>query len=268
MGRAIYFVMRQVALVGLAVIAYFGVRGLTEGDLARARDNAGRLLDLEQLLRVDFELEIQQSLTQYEWLVTAANWVYIWGHWPVVIGTLVWLAIAHREVFYELRNAMFISGAIGLLIFSFYAVAPPRLFAMEYIDTVTIRSISYRVLQPPQFVNKYAAFPSLHVGWNLLVGVAWAKATKSRWMTGLAILMPSAMAFSVVATANHWTLDVVFGAAVALSGLYLERLRQRHSPAMAKPVPAVEKPRSVQPYPAATGGDRLVSVPVKKQSTQ
>lgn len=125
---------------------------------------------------------------------------------------------------------MFISGGIGLIIFALYAVTPPRLLAPEYVDTVTLRSISYRVLQPPSLVNKYAAVPSLHFGWNLLVGLAWRTVGTSRLLTGASVVMPLAMGFAVVATANHWTFDVIAGAAVALSGLALERLRQRYWP--------------------------------------
>ncbi|MDH3678484.1 MAG: phosphatase PAP2 family protein [Acidimicrobiia bacterium] len=225
MRHTIVFIARQVVLIGLAALAYFGVRGLTEGDVDRANRNAERLLDVERTLSVDIERGLQDALLTNQWLVDIANWIYIWGHWPVVATTLVWLAIARRRDFYQLRNAMFISGAIGLVIYASFAVAPPRLFSIDYVDTVTENSVSYRLLQPPSLVNKYAAVPSLHFGWNLLVGLAWHNAGRSILATGAAVTMPLAMAFAVVATANHWTLDVIACAVVALSGLALERTR-------------------------------------------
>ncbi len=80
--------------------------------------------------------------------------------------------------------------------------------------------------------------PSLHFGWNLLVGIVLFGTTRSRVVRAFAVVMPLAMAASVVATANHWVLDVVIGAAVVLVGFLLARtlaarpleVRLRHRP--------------------------------------
>jgi hypothetical protein len=219
--------LRQAVLVTAAVLAYFGIRGLTEGDVAVADSNARRVLDLELTLGLDLERGMQDLVLRNGLLIDLANWVYIWGHWPVLIGTLVWLVLAHRDGFYELRNAIFISGAIGLVIFALFPVSPPRLLSQEYVDTVTEQSNAYRVLQPPGLINKYAAVPSLHFGWNLLVGIYWYR-LGSRWPSRVAAFaVPTAMALAVVATANHWVIDTIAGAVVALTGLALERRRRR-----------------------------------------
>lgn len=218
---------KQLTLFLGAVFTYFGVRGITEGAQATANRNADRVLSLERSLRVDFEDQLQAWLLDSQQIVDIANWIYIWLHWPVIAATLVWLVFRHREGFFELRNAIFISGFIGFFIFALFPVAPPRLFGTDYVDTVTEHSKAYRVLQPPGLVNKFAAVPSLHFGWNLLVAIAWYKARLTRSMLLASILMSIGMAFAVVATANHWTLDVVAGGAVALTGLAMERIRQR-----------------------------------------
>jgi hypothetical protein len=230
MGARLALLARQFALVAGAALAYFGVRGLTEGKVGRAEENAAHLLRLERFLGIDVEHGLQHLLFDTDVLITLANWVYIWMHWPVVAITLFWLLFRHRDDYELLRNAMFISGAIGLIIFATFPVAPPRLFGLEYVDTVTEQSHSYRVLQPPALVNKYAAVPSLHFGWNLLVGITWARVGGTwRWRAA-GIVMPIAMAWAVVATANHWVLDVFVGGLVALSGLGLEHLRRRSLP--------------------------------------
>lgn len=95
-----------------------------------------------------------------------SNWVYIYGHWPVIGITLVWLFLRAPDDYRLLRNAMFVSGAIGLVLFALFPVSPPRFGVLELVDTVTERSDSYRALQPPGLINRYAAFPSLHFGWN------------------------------------------------------------------------------------------------------
>jgi hypothetical protein len=224
--------LRQAALVVGAALAYFGVRGLTEGAVARADRNADLVLQLERSIGLDQEQELQDLVLDHEVWVTVANWVYIWLHWPVIALTLLWLLFAHRRDYFELRNAIFISGAIGLVIFATFPVTPPRLFGLDYVDTVTERSNSYRVLQPPSLVNKYAAVPSLHFGWNLIVGITWWRVGRTLPWRIAAVAMPIAMGWAVVATANHWVTDVVIGGTIALTGLAIERawvLRRRRT---------------------------------------
>jgi membrane-associated phospholipid phosphatase len=82
------------------------------------------------------------------------------------------------------------------------------------VDTVTVSSHAYRVLQPPMFTNQYAAVPSLHVGWDLLMGLAIAVAARRLWVRLLGVVMPVAMAIAVVLTANHYVVDAIAGAAL------------------------------------------------------
>ena len=158
-SRTLSFVMRQIVIVVGAIVGYFGVRGLTEGNVATAERNAGWVLDVERWLGIAFERGLQESILASELVVNLANWVYIWMHWPVLVATLIWLIVVDREEYVELRNAMIISGVIGLFIFATFPVAPPRLLGLDYVDTVTERSHAYRVLQPPSFTNAYAAAP-------------------------------------------------------------------------------------------------------------
>ena len=204
--------------MALAVGFYFGVRGLTAGSPATAVRHAADVLALEAQLGLDVEHGLQAALLHQESLTTLANWVYIWGHWPVIVATLVWLAMHHRPVFRQLRDAMLVSGLLGLCVYTTYPVAPPRLAGMDMVDTVAEQSGAYRVLQPPAFVNQYAAMPSLHVGWDLLVGLAVVAAAGTLAVRALGAAMPLLMAGAVVLTANHYVLDVVAGAALGLVG--------------------------------------------------
>lgn len=212
--------LQQVVLVGGAILLYFAVRGVTERQASTAFGNARSVLAFETRLLVDIELTAQQWVLEHDSVITAANWVYIWGHWPVIITTLIWLFTRHRDDYLLLRNALFISGAIGLVIFVTYPVAPPRLLP-GFVDTVTERSISYRVLQPPALVNKYAAVPSLHFGWNLLTGIVLYRVAHNRMIELYAILGPVLMGLAVVLTANHFVLDAVVGGVVSAIGLVL-----------------------------------------------
>jgi hypothetical protein len=211
----------QFVLVLLAALLYFAVRGTTEGDPSVAVRHAHDLLGFERHIGLDLEAGAQHAVLSHHSLVTLANWVYMWGHWPVIATTLVVLYIHDRRRYVVLRNAMFASGAFGLVIFATWPVAPPRLLpaANGYVDTVTKWSDSYRVLQPPALVNKFAAMPSLHVGWNLLVGIALWHAFRRPIIRVFAVASPVLMSLAVVVTANHSVLDGVAGMALALVGL-------------------------------------------------
>jgi membrane-associated phospholipid phosphatase len=226
------WIASQAAIVAVGVFCYFQVRGLTNADPAVANHHAGRVAELERWLGVDVEVAMQARVLVRPWLVTAANWVYIWGHWPVIIATMAWLAWRHRAHFLRLRDAMLTSGALGLVVFVLFPVAPPRLVENDLVDTVTLHSQSYRLLQPPNFTNQYAAMPSLHAGWDLLVGISIATATTWVVIRVLASLLPLLMSFAVVATANHYVVDVVAGVLFALAGyavaVVLERRRTRN----------------------------------------
>jgi hypothetical protein len=219
LSKQALWVLRQFGAVLLGVFVYFRVRGLTSARPSVALDHAHDVLAFEKGLNLDQEHRLQIIATSHDWVTDVANWIYIWGHWPVIIVVMVWLAIRHRLVFLRLRNAMFVSGVIGLVIFATYPVAPPRLTMLGYVDTVTERSEAYRYLQPPAFVNPYAAMPSLHVGWDLLVGIAVATAAGSMVLRWIGCLMPVLMALAVVLTANHYLIDGIAGAALALLGL-------------------------------------------------
>jgi len=221
----------QSALVGLLVCIYFGVRGLTVGSVEDALDHAHDITALEARLHLDVEEALQTPASHSETIVTIANWVYIWGHWPIIIVTMLWLMRWHTDVFRRLRDAMALSGVIGMVVYATYPVAPPRLAGLGLIDTVSENSRAYRVLQPPAFVNQYAAMPSLHAGWDLLVGISIVTVASTAVLRVIGCALPALMAVAVVLTANHYVLDVIAGVALVLVAhaavLALERSRER-----------------------------------------
>jgi membrane-associated phospholipid phosphatase len=137
-----------------------------------------------------------------------------------VVGTLTWLFVRHREMFPVFRTAMIVSGLVGFVFFFLFPMAPPRLVdGLGVVDTVTMHSEAYRVLQPPSLTNQFAAMPSLHVGWNLLMGIAIVSMTTNRFWKVFGVLMPLAMYLATILTANHYFVDGIVGSALALAGL-------------------------------------------------
>ncbi|MEU4392755.1 phosphatase PAP2 family protein [Kribbella sp. NPDC023855] len=213
-------IAREAGLITSAVILYFVVRGLIDGRVAIAFGNADRVIGLERWAGIFVEPQLQAATTDHSWLVETLNAIYIYGHWPVVVITLAWLLLRHRDEYARFRNAILVSGAIGLVIFAAFPVAPPRFLPeFGFVDTVTENSSAYRVLQPPAFVNQYAAVPSLHFGWNLLMGIAWASLAGSAAARLFGVVMPVLMLAAIVLTANHYLVDGIAGGTIALIGL-------------------------------------------------
>ncbi len=216
-------VMREFLLALAGVLLYFGVRGLMSRSAGAAVDNANDIVRLETSLRFYWEPAWQGLIVNSQALIALANWAYIYLHWPVISAVALWLFLRHRTEYFAYRNAFVISGAIGLTLFVLYPVAPPRLAGLGLTDTVTAHSNAYRVLQPPAFVNQYAAFPSLHFGWNLLIGLAIYENARWRLIRVMGLVLPAIMLFAIIATANHFLIDALAGGILSLGALAAAR---------------------------------------------
>ncbi len=212
----------ELSLILPAYFSYHLVRGAVNGRVDDAFVNASKLIHVEQILGIFWEVPLQRLILNHQLLIDLFNGIYIWGHIPVIGALAIWIFAFRRDVFARYRNAFLISGAIGLVFFIALPVAPPRFLGeVGFVDTVTLHDTAYRVLQPPALVNQYAALPSLHFGWNLLMGLAVFETTRSWLPRAFAVFMPTLMLSGIIFTANHYILDAVLGAAVALAALWI-----------------------------------------------
>jgi hypothetical protein len=222
----------QFLLIAGAYAAYRTVRILTEADRARALGHADDVLRLERWAHLDWERGAQALTLRHRSVIDLCNVLYTWLFWPTVIGALVVLYVADRARYRVYRNALFVSGTIGLLVFAVFPLAPPRMLP-GYVDTVAVFSQQDGLAHPTSFTNQYAAMPSFHVGWTVLAGLALLPLAR-RTLTRVALLAPGAAMFvTVVVTANHYVVDGIVGVAVAAAGLGLatalcRRSRERH----------------------------------------
>ena len=214
-GRLLFEVMFIVP----AYAAYQLVRGSVGGDAGAAFDNASRLIHVERKLGIFHEAFLQQLILPKDWMVDLWNYVYIYGHLPVIIVVAVWLYTSHRQNYAFFRNAFLISGLIALIGFTTMPLAPPRYMPeFGFVDTI-IHAKSYYVLQSPAIVNQYAAMPSLHFGWDLLVAVAIGVNTRVTAIRRATYFLPFVTLGGIVLTGNHYFLDAAAGAFVAGLGL-------------------------------------------------
>lgn len=213
----------EVLLLGLALPLYYLVRGQVEERVGEAVQRGADIVTLERNLGIFWEVELQRAVLDYGWFVDSLNAFYLYGHLPLIGALAVWLYFWHRPQYLLMRNAFLISGGIALIIYLNFPTAPPRLlpdhYGIGFVDTVFHQYGEERPFTPNFFVNQYAAMPSMHFGWNMLVGLALWLATKNIFIRALAILMPFGMFTDIILTANHYLLDPIAAVPVVAAGL-------------------------------------------------
>lgn len=221
-------VLREVAQVLLAFLLYNVGRVLATEDPARADANAHDVLDVQRWLRLPAEASLQTWALGHEWLVDLANRYYVSVHFPLTIAVLAWLYRYRRLAYTRAKRALLLATGVALVFHVLVPVTPPRLLpSLGMVDTGHAGGLS--IYQAPvlgSMSNEYAAMPSLHVGWALLLAVVLVGACRTPWRW-LWFLHPLATLFVVVGTANHYWLDGLAGSVLVLAALWATRTRPR-----------------------------------------
>jgi membrane-associated phospholipid phosphatase len=229
--------LRQIVLFMGALLLYDLVRGLVEdGNPYRPFGDAMRIIDVERTLHVFVEPSVQAWAINKHWLIDGADWVYVNGHFFVTFAVLAFIYARRNDSFYFVRNMFMIAMGLALIGYWLYPTAPPRLmpewgFTDAISQFVTGGTGSIDTGAPKAFVNFYAAVPSMHVCFAVMIGGSMCRLT--RWRPGkiLWALYPLVITFVVVATANHFLTDVFLGALTAgFSALLAQRLLARARP--------------------------------------
>jgi hypothetical protein len=196
--------------------SYLAVRHLTDRDPTKAFVNGLRVISFERHLTHHlFELTAQRVADSSSTLLTAAAWTY-WNSEFTVIGlTLLWVYLRRHEWFSRFRNTILLANLVGLVGFWLVPTAPPWMFPDKgFVDGVNHSSALLQTLG-----NSYAAMPSLHAADALIVGWFLVCSSRTIWAKALWTLWPLWVWFCVIATANHYVLDVLAGIAVAVVAL-------------------------------------------------
>lgn len=181
-----------------------------------AFSNAFRIIRAEDYLGIFIEPNIQQDLITHALpVVYFANWFYTFGYFPILILAVVGLYRVDRERYHTFKLTFLLGLGFALVCFSLFPLAPPRMLTvMGFVDTQRVfGSNLYNKSFTVSFYNPYAAMPSLHFGWALLVGVM-ARTFKRRVLRLLGVVYPACMAFTVIVTGHHFFLDILGGALV------------------------------------------------------
>lgn len=226
--------IRQVSLFVLAYGLYELVRGVVDGnDVVRASWNATRVIDLERTLHMFVEPHVQALALQSHWLIDFADVLYLNAHTVVTVGALAFIYMRRNDSFYFVRNTFMIAMGIALVGYALYPTAPPRLMPQwGFVDTVQ-QFTGVRVQYGPgsELLNLYAAIPSMHVCFALLVAWPMGRLVRRRAARIAWGLYPLLIAWVVIATGNHYLTDVLLGALTAgLSALAAKQLLARARP--------------------------------------
>jgi membrane-associated phospholipid phosphatase len=210
--------------------AYQVARGFADRDPTRAFENGWRVIDLEQRLTGLRELTFQGWTESSHFLAILVSWTY-WNSEFTVIGlALLWVYFRRNSAFTRFRNTILLANVLGLVGYVLLPTAPPRFFtSMGFTNTLgQFGGLNHGSGLVELAANPYAAMPSLHAADALIVGVVLASVVRHWPWKVVWLLWPVWVWFAVMATANHFWLDVLAGivlGTIALALVYQARIR-------------------------------------------
>lgn len=236
-----------------AVLALYGLyelaRGVVVGDPAEAERHAQRLVALERSLHVFGEASVQHAAHALPGLTGVLGTAYLTLHLTVTVAVLLWLHQRRPAAFAFVRTTLLLASGLALVGFLAYPTAPPRLAGIGIADTVSNGHVSLNHGLVSSLYNPYAAMPSMHIGYALVVGASLWRYGRQPLLRALGLVYAPAVLLVVVATGNHFFVDAAAGALVAGLAAAAAAVLTRHAtptriaalPARHEPVPAIER---------------------------
>ena len=223
--------LRQIVLFCGAYWLYRLVRGEVGDRVGVAFENARHIVGVERSLGLFAEPAVHRWAEAHDWIADAASWMYVNSHFVVTTFALAFLYLRRNEHFYFVRNMFMVAMGIALVGYLLFPTAPPRLmpelgFSDSVADFTGVGADTSGAL-----VNPYAAVPSMHVAFALMLALPMARSARHGVVRALWLVYPALVTFVVVATANHWWFDAVLGGATAaVSALAAQALLARARP--------------------------------------
>jgi membrane-associated phospholipid phosphatase len=220
---------RQLAIWFGFYVLYQLARGAADRDAAAAFDNGLKVIDVERRFGDLWELSLQGFLGSSHLLIELTSWTYWLSQFAVLGLALLWVYLRRNEHFLRFRDTVLVANLIGLVGYVLLPTAPPRMFPdFGFVDTLArFSSVNHSSAAVEFASNPYAAMPSLHAADALIVGIVMASIVRWRPAKVLWLAWPAWVAFAVMATGNHFWLDIAAGAVVAgAAALVVRRFRR------------------------------------------
>jgi hypothetical protein len=217
---------RELMLIAAGYVVYTLARLLADNDQVSAVGHAAAMVPVEKALGIAWEPTWNALLAAHEVPSVIASYWYASLHYLVTPLVLVLLWRYRPESYSRARTALVVATGLALAVYISFPVAPPRLMGGNYVDILAHTShwgwwgadaSAPRGLGGS--TNELAAMPSMHVGWAVWSAWAIGLLVKNPVLRALAWLYPIGTSIVVVATGNHWTLDVFAGAALVVLAL-------------------------------------------------
>ena len=206
-------VVRQILLFSAAYWGYRLVRGQVDGKAAESFQNARELISIERGSHLFVEPAVQGWTSAHSWLIDSASWIYVNAQATVTVGALLFIYLMHNRSFYFVRNMLMVAMGMALVGYVIFPTAPPR-FLPEwgFVDSVaSLTSIAQDSVAVNALFNPFAAVPSMHVAFALMLGWPLARLVRQPLIKAIWLAYPLLITFVVVATANHLLLDALLG---------------------------------------------------------
>jgi membrane-associated phospholipid phosphatase len=225
----------QLAIFATFDIAYELSRSLATGKRSVAFAHARDIVRWERDLGIFHELGVQHWAQTAPGIVgSIASWTYFNCQFTISIAFLLWVYARRNDSYYFIRNVVIAADFIGVIGYIGFPAAPPRMLSsLGFVDTL---AATYKNTAVASLANPYAAMPSLHTAYALLIGTCGVLLTRRLWAKALWSLYPALVVFSIVATANHYFLDAIAGA-LTISLAFLLALLLRYAMRRVKHVP-------------------------------
>lgn len=205
----------ELAIVAVLVLLYDRIRGLADVRRSVSIHNGMQLLGLEHHLGIDMELPANLWLAAHRQLADVTSWYYQLAHLSVTLVVLVVCYLRRSAIYRSARTALIFINVVGLGVYWAYPVAPPRLLpGRPFVDVTKVTGIA--AASSTSAPNPYAAMPSLHAAWAIWVAVITLVSATAWWVRLLGLLYPLATVAVIVSTGNHYLLDAVAGAVLAV----------------------------------------------------
>ena len=210
--------VRELTIVIAAYFVYMYTRALVISDFqSTALENARRIIDFERSVGIFWEPGWQSwAIDSARELVIFFNWAYIITFWPIIAVVGVTLYITNRTRYKYYRNIVLLSFTIALVGFMIFPLAPPRMIAEHFVDTIKAFGPSgYASREFANYYNAYAAMPSLHFSWTVMFGVLFLS-TPNKWIKVFGVIYPTMTLLAITITGNHYIMDAVGGGLLVL----------------------------------------------------
>ncbi len=228
-------VLRQVALFAVAYYGYRLARGAIDGHASTAAsfEHARDLISVERSMGIFVEPAVNAWSTGSSIVTAFTSWMYLNAQFSVTIGALVYLYTCHNKNFYFVRNMFMIAMGIALVGYTVFPTAPPRFFPeWGFVDSVAdFTGVSHDSVAVNALFNPYAAVPSMHVAFALMIGIPLSRLCRRKVVRAFWAFYPLIVTFVIVATANHFISDAILGALTAGCGAYGAHWLARARPA-------------------------------------